>query len=169
MGDILLSQPPPRHQGLWEMWEAMDAMNLWSTSAFSVSFSILISQRQTPWPLSVPYHCTLESFLVIFYILCQVHFHLQLGFPDPISACPDGIPVFCLGHTFLLPHPVIFFLIPQFNWQVLFQSSQFPSSPAWFLTYGVGVLLSSHKGILTCLAQFHSFDTKDSFSGVLVQ
>lgn len=100
----------------------------------------------SPWPLFD--HCTLEFFLVI-DIPCQVHFHLQLGFPDPISACPDGIPVFCSGHTSLLPHPVIFLLIPQFNWQVLFSHPRF--HPPLLDFSPMVLLLSSHKDVLTDL------------------
>lgn len=41
------------------------------------------------------------SLLVIFHIPYQVQFHLCLSFPDPISTCPDNIPIFLQGHTFM--------------------------------------------------------------------
>ena len=47
------------------------------------------------FPISV----AAEPFLVIFHIPHQVQFHLHLGFPDPISAHLDSIPVLFPGHT----------------------------------------------------------------------
>jgi len=45
------------------------------------------------------------EFLLVFHIPHQVQFHLWLAFPDLISARPDSIPVFFLGHMSLFPLP----------------------------------------------------------------
>ena len=83
-------------------------------------FSLLIYQmRYTLLCLPLLPTVSKESFLDIFHIVCQVQLHLHLGFPDPISACPDGIPVFFPGHPSLLPLPILFLLISQFEQQVL--------------------------------------------------
>mgnify|MGYP001855354442 CR=1 FL=1 len=54
-----------------------------------------------------------ESSFIIFHIPCQVQFHICLGFLNPISACPESIPVFFLGQSSLLPP----FFSPQFDHQ----------------------------------------------------
>lgn len=78
--------------------------------------------------------------LLIFHIPRQVQFHLCFCFPDPISVWPDYMLLFFPGHTFLLPLPVHFLLIPQYDQQVHAQPYQFPVSSAWFLILGVGEL-----------------------------
>ena len=92
-------------------------------------FSLLIYQRgYTPRGLSLLINVPIESFLVIFHITRQVQFHLHFGFPGSISAHPDGTPVFLAHITSLLPLPVHFLLIPQFDQQVFVRPCWFPAS-----------------------------------------
>jgi len=107
--------------------------------------------------------------LLIFHIPRQVQFHLCFCFPDPISVWPDYMLLFFPGHTFLLPLPVHFLLIPQYDQQVHAQPYQFPVSSAWFLMLGDGELLCFQKGVLKELtALLHSFVPRNSFPGHLI-
>ena len=75
---------------------------------------------------------SVESFLVIFHIPCQVQFYLHLGFSDPASASPDSIPVLFPGDMPLFPELVRTFLRPQCAQQVLAEPCWFPISSAHF-------------------------------------
>jgi len=86
--------------------------------------------------------------LVVFNIFHQVQLHLCLGFPNPISASLDSIPLFFRGDVSLLALPVPALLFPQFDQQDLARPCWFPASPARFLILRDGELLHSHKIIL---------------------
>jgi len=66
--------------------------------------------------------CVLVESLLVFNIPHQVQFHLCLGFPNPISASLDSIPVFFLGDTPSLLLSVLALLFPQFDQHVLAKS-----------------------------------------------
>lgn len=69
----------------------------------SIQFSLLIYRREyTLSFFSLLTNTSKKSFFVIFHIPCQVHFHVYLGFPDPISTHLNSIPVLFSGHPSLL-------------------------------------------------------------------
>ena len=126
-----------------------------NASAFSMSVEVcshLSEWVHSSCPVSV------ESFLVIFHIPCQVQFYVHTGFLDPISARPNSIPMFFPGHPSLLPLLYISFLF---------------LSPAGFLPpllmLGDRELLCSQKCVLKELSPlFHSL-VPDGFPGDPIQ
>ncbi|XP_048788476.1 uncharacterized protein LOC125687389 [Lagopus muta] len=103
--------------------------------------------RYARFGLSLLGNVPVEGFLIVFHVPCQVQFCLRLGFPDPTSASPDGIPVLFPGDTALFPELVHPFLRPQFSQQVLAEPCRFPTSPAHFLIQRNGDLLCFQEGI----------------------
>lgn len=83
----------------------------------------------------------MESFPVILCNPCQAKFLSCLGFPYPISAHLDCIPVLFPGHVSLLLLPVHFLLVPHFDQQGLAQPSLLSALPACLLTQGGGEFL----------------------------
>ena len=66
-----------------------EAKNSLSTSAFSIyvlACSPFSFNREDIWPTSSD-QASGQSLLLVFRIPCQVHFHLCLCFPNPISSC----------------------------------------------------------------------------------
>lgn len=87
--------------------------------AFCSQFLFLIYQRgYILFGLCLLTNIPVEFLLVILCIPRQLQFHVCLGFPDPITAHSDSIPVFT-GNMSLLPLLVLFLLIHQFDLQVL--------------------------------------------------
>ena len=148
-----------------------EAKNLLSTSSFSMSVEAsslfsFIRRGTLSLPMSLWTSVPVESLLVIFHKFCQVQFHLYFGFPDHISAHPDSIPVFFLGHISLLPLPVHF--LPTLNLTIRSLLSHVVS--ALFLMQGDGEsscalrkvsLKSCQLTLLLC--------PKESFPGDLIQ
>ena len=89
--------------------------------------------------------CVLVESLLVFNIPHQVQFHLCLGFPNPISACLDSIPVFFPGDTTLFLLSVLALLFPPLDQQALAKPRRFPTSPACFLILRDGKLLLSER------------------------
>lgn len=95
------------------------------------SFFLLIYQvGYTLFSLSLLTNVPVEL-LVIFHILLQVKLHLYLDFSDPISACPESVPVFFPGNSSLFPLPVLLFSLS--DHQVLAQPCLFPALSTQFL------------------------------------
>lgn len=121
---------------------------------FCISFSISVLAvlsfiRGGCSPCSVfSEQCTCRSPSGCFSHPLSNQFSLHLGFPDPISTCPDSIPVLFPGCMSLLPLPIYVLLLPQFDQWVLVQLCQFPASSACFLVPRDIELLCSQKGIL---------------------
>ena len=167
---ILLLQSPLEVWRVQEVWlpVKIETNNLLRISVFSMSvvacsnflfirvgiLSLAFSSDQ----------CSCRTNSCYFSHPSPVQFHLCLGFLDPISAHLDNIPIFFPSHLFLLPLPVHFFLLPQFNQKILVQFYCFLVSSDWFDMLGNGEHLCSLKKLP---ALFHTCVPRDSFPGDL--
>ena len=144
--------------------------SMYKKTTKSRSFSLDSSSEFLPYIFTLHICSTIFSRTVLSSpIPDQVRFHLCLGFLSPMSTCPDGIPVFLLGHTSLLSLPACF-LIPQFKQQAFVQPCWFPASSTSFLMLGNGNLLWSQKGVLKEMPDlFCSCVPKSSIPGDLTQ
>lgn len=134
-----LPQPSPGGSDTWEIWKAWlpvktEAKNSLSTSDFSISvFSILPSRL--PWPLFSAFLFQAmyieNSFLVFFTSLAKSHSICALVFL--IHLYTSNLYLCTLPRSpVLLPLAMYFFLIPQFEKQILAQPYQFVSLSLWF-------------------------------------
>ena len=151
-GGILLLWPLPQIAGIWEVWETWlpakaEANKSLSYISFSMSvednFNFLFigggmfSSAFLFWPMF------LNKLLLFFYIPQQIQFHLYLGFPNPISACPDRITVFFPSHPSLFPLPISSFFSLSLTNRSLLSHASFLSSLLDFLCWGWRALVLS--------------------------
>jgi len=109
-------------------------MSAFSMSTVASSPYSFVRGVHSPWPFSSDHRsCRMPS--CYFSHPSSSWVPSVPGFPDPISACPDSIPVFFWGYASLLSL-LVHFLILQSNQQVLAHPFQFPASSAWVLMLG---------------------------------